>query len=170
MLLPEYFANLYDYNHWANQRVLDAAESLNEEQLFQELGKSWGSVHHTLVHMMNAEWIWLERWKGTSPREWLPFDDFPSVDAIRSYWAGITRDLLSFVEKLTPESLRLTLSYTNSRGIAHQAPLWLLMGHLVNHGTHHRGELTAMFALLEVPHKENDFYYYYLINAGQMED
>jgi uncharacterized damage-inducible protein DinB len=51
-----------------------------------------------------------------------------------------------------------------------QAHLWLLLGHLVNHGTHHRGELTAMFALLEVPHKENDFYYYFLIQDGQMED
>lgn len=170
MLLPEYFVKLYNYNHWANQRVLGAASALSEKQLFQHLSESWGSVHHTLVHMMNAEWIWLERWKGNSPKEWLPFDDFDSVDAIRKHWAGITREQQTFVEDLTPEGLQNTLKYNNSRGQACQAPLWLLLGHLVNHGTHHRGELTAMFALLDLPHKENDFYYYFLIQDGQMED
>jgi uncharacterized damage-inducible protein DinB len=92
------------------------------------------------------------------------------VAAIREYWVGITNDQITFVEGQTPEGLQQILSYTNSRGEACRAPLWLLLGHLVNHGTHHRGELTAMFALLDVPHKENDFYYYYLIQDGQMED
>jgi len=170
MLLPEYFVKLYDYNHWANQRVLEAASALSEKQLFQHLSESWGSVHHTLVHMMNAEWIWLERWKGNSPTKWLPFDDFDSVDAIRKHWAGITQEQHTFVEFLSPEGLQKTLKYNNARGQSCQAPLWLLLGHLVNHGTHHRGELTAMFALLDLPHKENDFYYYFLIQDGQMED
>jgi len=170
MQLPEYFVKILDYNLWANQRVLNAAERLTEEQFSRKLGESWGSVHHTLVHIMNAEWIWLERWHGNSPREWLPFDDFPTVAALREHWATITSEQLTFVKKQTPESLEQVLSYHNSRGIACQAPLWLLLGHLVNHGTHHRGELTAMFALLDVPHKENDFYYYFLIQDGQMED
>jgi len=170
MLLPDYFKKLYDYNLWANSRVLNAAEALSQEQLFQELSESWGSVHHTLVHMMNAEWIWLQRWLGHSPREWLPFDDFPNVAAIRGHWVGITSEQMSFVKGQTPGSLQQVLNYTNSRGQACQAPLWLLLGHLVNHGTHHRGELTAMYAMLDIPHKENDYYYYYLIQDGQMED
>lgn len=170
MLLPEYFVKIFDYNLWANRRVLNAAERLTEGQFSRKLGESWGSVYHTLVHIMNAEWIWLERWHGNSPREWLPFEDFPTVAAIREHWVGITSEQLTFVKKQTSESLEQVLSYKNSRGITCQAPLWLLLGHLVNHGTHHRGELTAMFASLDVPHKENDFYYYFLIQDGQMED
>jgi uncharacterized damage-inducible protein DinB len=41
------------------------------------------------------------------------------------------------------------------------------MGHLANHGTHHRGELAAMFALLEAAHPEEDWYLYFLGKSGQ---
>ncbi|HLB46153.1 MAG TPA: DinB family protein [Anaerolineales bacterium] len=34
------------------------------------------------------------------------------------------------------------------------------MLHLANHGTHHRGELAAMLALMDVPHPEDDLILY----------
>jgi uncharacterized damage-inducible protein DinB len=170
MHLPEYFVQLYEFNNWANQLTLNSAEALSPDRFFQPQGHGWDSVQRTLVHMMNAEWIWLERWQGNSPREWLPFDDFPTVDAIRTHWAGIKNEQQTFVEDLNPKKLQQTLQYTSSRGIEYQAPLWLLLGHLVNHGTHHRSELSAIFTALGVPHRENDLYYYFLIQSGQMED
>jgi uncharacterized damage-inducible protein DinB len=170
MFLPEYYIQLYAYNNWANQLALKSGEALSPEQFFQPQGHGWDSVQRTLVHMMNAEWIWLERWQGNSPREWLPFEDFQTVDAIRTHWAGITSDQRTFVENLTPEDLRQTLSYTSSRGIAYKAPLWLLLGHLVNHGTHHRAELSAIFTKFGVGHRENDMYYHFLIQTDQMEE
>jgi uncharacterized damage-inducible protein DinB len=37
------------------------------------------------------------------------------------------------------------------------------MAHLSNHGTYHRGELAAMFAMMNAPHPEEDWYLYYLL-------
>lgn len=170
MILPEYFIQLYEYNNWANQLALKSAEALNADQFFQTQGHGWDSVQRTLVHMMNAEWIWLQRWMGKSPRVWLPFDKFPTVSTIRDHWVGITREQRSFVKQQNPETLLRTVTYTNTDGQACQAPLWLLLGHLVNHGTYHRSELSAIFTAMGVPHRENDWYYQFLIQTGQMED
>jgi uncharacterized damage-inducible protein DinB len=170
MQLPEYFIHLYKYNYWANQLTLKSAEALSAEQFFQPQGHGWDSVQRTLAHMMNAEWIWLQRWQGNSPKEWLSFDDFPTVASIRTHWAGIQCDVEAFVAEQTPEGLQRVIAYTNTAGQSCQAPLWLLLGHLVNHGTHHRSELSAILTKFDVAHRENDLYYQFMIQSGQMEE
>lgn len=57
---------LYEYDHWANARVLQAAASPSPEQFTQDLGSSFPSVRDTLVHILSGEWGWLEYWKGPS--------------------------------------------------------------------------------------------------------
>jgi uncharacterized damage-inducible protein DinB len=54
------------------------------------------------------------------------------------------------------------VTYTNPRGHIFALPLGPLMLHLANHATHHRGELVAMLAILEVPHPEDDLLGYLL--------
>lgn len=48
---------LYEYNRWANARVLDAVSKLKTEQFTKDMGNSFSSVRDTLTHMMSAEWI-----------------------------------------------------------------------------------------------------------------
>jgi uncharacterized damage-inducible protein DinB len=59
---------LYEYNRWATARMLDAAASLENESFTKDMGSSFALVRDTLVHIMSAEWVWLQRWKGNSPR------------------------------------------------------------------------------------------------------
>src|SRR5579859_2591429 len=83
MMQPETIRELYLYNHWANQRVLASVEPLSAGEFNRAMGNSFSSVRDTLAHILGAEWIWLERWLGRSPRELLPASDFPNVDALR---------------------------------------------------------------------------------------
>ena len=168
MKLPEYFISLYEYNRWANGLMLEAAAALTPEQLFLEHGHSWGSVHGVLVHMMSAEWIWLRRWLGESPKSVLNPVNFTDLEAIRLHWGKIESELSAFVTKQTEEGLQRPIAYTNTRGQFFTLPLWQLLAHLANHGTHHRGELVAMFALLGASHPEDELYRYYLSKSGQM--
>jgi uncharacterized damage-inducible protein DinB len=39
-----------------------------------------------------------------------------------------------------------------------------------NHNTHHRGELAAMFALMDVPHPEEEIVQYFLFKGGQKKE
>jgi uncharacterized damage-inducible protein DinB len=170
MQLPEYFVQLYDYNRWANQRSLAAASRLSHNQLFKDLGHSWGSVQAVLVHMMGAELIWLRRWQGISMNALLDPSEFPELDVLQGRWAEIDQELRAFVASQTAESLQREVHYRNTKGRAFSAQLWQLLAHLANHGTHHRGELAAMFTVLDAPHAEEDFYLYALIQNGQIQE
>jgi len=139
--------SLYDYNRWANAVVLDAAATLTQEQFTRDLGNSFRSVRDTLAHILGAEWIWLERWKGASPKGLLEATDFPSVEALRTRWNEVERDRTAFL--LTAANrLEETISYVNTRGRTFAYPLWQMMVHVVNHSTYHRGQITTLLRQL----------------------
>lgn len=57
---------LYEYDRWANNRILEAASTLNTEQFTRDLGGSFRSVRDCLLHIVGDEWGWLAYWKGRS--------------------------------------------------------------------------------------------------------
>jgi uncharacterized damage-inducible protein DinB len=58
---------LYEYDRWANNRVLHSVSVLSVEQFTRDLGGSFRSVRDTLVHIIGGEWGWLTYWKEPSP-------------------------------------------------------------------------------------------------------
>ncbi len=167
MKLKEYLQHLYDYTYWANRRYFAVAEGLSEEQLFRKQGHSWDSVHGVLLHMLSSEWVWLQRWHGTSPKGHLSRQAFPTLASIQERWRTIEAEMRAFLESQSEESLEAVLSYTNFSGETFRAPLWQMLMHVPNHETHHRGELAAMFALMDVPHPEEEVIQYFLDLSGQ---
>jgi len=167
LALPDYMAELYRYNDWANQRILAVAAELSKEQLFHDHGNSWGSIFGVLFHILNAEWIWLRRWQGESPTSFSGVEQFPTFDLLKARWTEIETEMRAFVGVQTTESLQEEIEYTTTKGEVFRLRLWQMMAHVVNHGAHHRGELAAMFATLGVPHPEDDWLHYFLIESGQ---
>jgi uncharacterized damage-inducible protein DinB len=151
---------LYDYHYWANARMLNACEALTPDQWGRSHGHSWGSVHGMLTHMLAAETIWLSRWKGTSPTILLKPEEVPTLADVRRVWAEWETELRRFLESCDDTQLNSPLSYRTTRGDPQSEMLGVLMLHLANHGTHHRGELAAMLTLLNVPHPEDDLILY----------
>jgi uncharacterized damage-inducible protein DinB len=144
----EYFNTLYDYNYWANAKILDAAEQVSNEELFAPTQDSHGSLHGTLVHTVSAEWMWRTRWQGTSPKAILRNEDFPSLAAIRARWKEEEQQMRAFLASLSEEDVHRVVQYTNLRGQTYSAPLWQMMAHLVNHGTQHRSEAATILSTL----------------------
>ncbi len=167
MQLKEYLETLYEYNFWANHRYFTVAEGLNEEQLHREQGHSWGSLQAMFVHMLSSEWVWLQRWHGSSPRGHLNPADFPALSSIKERWSKQEDELRAFIGSQTEDSLRSVITYSNLSGQTFSVPLWQMLAHLANHETHHRGELAAMFALMDVPHPEEEMIQYFLNLSGQ---
>ncbi len=167
MKLKEYLQHLYDYTYWANRRYFAVAEGLSEEQLFRKQGHSWDSVHGVLLHMLSSEWVWLQRWHGMSPKGHLSRQDFPTLASIQERWRTIEAEMRAFLESQSEESLEAVLSYTSFSGETFRAPLWQMLMHVPNHETHHRGELAVMFALMDVPHPEEEVIQYFLDLSGQ---
>lgn len=158
---PEQMRALYAYNAWANQRSLDAAESLSVEQFTKPLGSSFSSVRDTLVHIYSAEWIWLERFEGRIAKAHIPAEKFDELAALREEWREREEQLLSFTKRLTQQDLHriheyVTLSYGPGRN-----PLRQSMQHLVNHGTYHRGQVSGMLRQHGAVPKSTDLIAFY---------
>lgn len=136
---------LFEYNFWANARILRAAEGLSEEQLLAPAPFPSGSLRGTLVHTLSAEWIWRQRWQGQMPRAMLAAAEVPTMAAIRERWEVEEAALRALLATLNDEDVLQPLAVVNTRGVQQAPmPLWQLMLHLVNHGTQHRSEAAAM--------------------------
>jgi uncharacterized damage-inducible protein DinB len=166
MNLKDYLIELYEYNYWANKRYLAVAEKLSEEQLFRKQGHSWDSVQAILVHMMSSERMWPQRWRGEQGM-FLDAQDFPTAASIREYWVDVEQNMRGFIAEQSEQSLQNSITYTNPKGETFTLPLWQMMVQPPNHNTHHRGELAAMFALMNISHPEDEIVQYFLIKSGQ---
>jgi len=151
---------LYQYNKWANGIILNSVVPLRTEELTRHLGGSFPSLRDTLVHIMSAEWIWLRRWKGVSPRAMLEAAEFADIDAVRARWSEIETEQMAFVQEVTNESLHEIITYTNTRNQTWRYPLGQMMQHLVNHSTYHRGQITNFLRQLGAQPVATDFLIY----------
>ncbi len=155
-LLPA-LRELVDYNYWARDRQLDACAALSEEQFLRPLGGSFPSVRDALAHLMGVEWLWLERWRGRSPRAVLPAAEFPTLASLAERWQTVERELREYVTGLNNEALAAALTITTTRGEQWTYPLWRQLTHLLNHQSYHRGQVTDKFRLLGVEPPLVDF-------------
>ncbi|HLF25641.1 MAG TPA: DinB family protein [Anaerolineae bacterium] len=143
-MITDYIRTLYAYNAWANGQILDTAAPLDPAQLFAGGGASFDSIHATLVHTLGAQWLWLSRWQGVSPRAVLNPADFPDLGSIRARWEQVERDTQVFVDALDASSLGRIVEYTNTADQPNAYPLWQIMLHQVNHATQHRSEVALL--------------------------
>jgi uncharacterized damage-inducible protein DinB len=153
---------LLDYHYWARDRLLDATEALDAEQLTRDLGNSFRSIRDTLAHVHGAEWIWLSRWQGASPTAMPPLDRFEDVAAVRAGWAELEGDVRAFAAALTDESAQQSMDYRLLNGTPGRSRLWHMVQHMVNHATYHRGQVTTMLRQLgAAPPKSMDLITFY---------
>lgn len=136
--------DLYRYNRWANSRVLDTAVTLGREEFVSTIPSSFPSLRDTLVHVLWAEWLWLQRWKGLSPRTMFVPGDYADAGAIRSRWTELQAEQAGFLRTLDEGALSRDVRYVNLRGETWEYALWKQMLHVVNHSTYHRGQAVTM--------------------------
>ena len=139
---------LYKYNQWSTAKILETASKVTAEEFLAPADFPHGGLRGTLVHALFAEWIWRNRWEGTSPAQRLRPEDFPTLDALRARWAEEEERLMRCVSNLTDERLNRVVAYKNTQGVPYERILWQMMAHLVNHGTQHKTEAAAILTSL----------------------
>ena len=148
---------LYAYNRWATDRLLDAARALARTEFTRDLGTSHRSVRGTLVHVLWSEWIWLQRWRGTSPKNVFAEDQWPDVGAIHARWSELERERQDFIGAVTDDRLTQLISYENLQGERWEYSLVHMMQHVVNHSSYHRGQVVTLLRQLGRTPPTTDF-------------
>lgn len=138
----------FEYNEWANDRLLDAAGKLSDEQLSSERGGSRGSVADNLVHLVDTQGGWAAFIGETdfTPPQPLPEQDI--MAALCQRFAESHARLREITGGLTDESLA-TVVRRERRGQVHGYPRWQMLLHLGTHGTQHRAEIGLSLLALD---------------------
>ena len=160
-MTPQEMCTLYEYDAWANGRTLNACAGLTQEQLTRNLGNSFASVRDTLVHILGAQSIWLERLHGGSPSGMPKPDGFPDLAAVRARWAEIESQWLGYVRGLSAADLERFHEYRNLKGTQFRDQIGNILQHLVNHGTYHRGQVTTLLRQLGAAPVSTDMIAFY---------
>src|SRR5262249_32395045 len=153
---------LVDYHYWARDRVLTAVDPLPADQFTRDMGNSFRSVRDTLAHVYGAEWVWCSRWLGESPKALISADSFPDVASIRKAWQENETKVRGVLEKLGADGIDRVFEYKAIDGKHYSSVFWHMLQHVVNHGSYHRGQVTAMLRQLGVaPPKSMDLIAFY---------
>ncbi|WP_443749511.1 DinB family protein [Asticcacaulis solisilvae] len=144
------------YNQWMNGKILTTIRDVPEDGLWADRGAFFKSLMGTLNHLMVADLLWLNRMRAVKGAGLLSALDPFTVplalnqvlhETVASYaTARGTLDALfiDLIAALDEETLAEPFAYNDSRGNPHRKTLGLILSHVFNHQTHHRGQATTL--------------------------
>lgn len=143
------------YDLWANHRYIDRLSLENEELLDREAPGSFPSIRSMILHIRNAEHVWLKRLKS-EPYTW-PSEPSEAIATLIPQ----CQLLHDHVADLTDDDVMVRVEYSDLKGNEHVQPVWQILMHCFNHSTQHRGQLITMmrhFQMKDIP--SNDLIVY----------
>jgi uncharacterized damage-inducible protein DinB len=149
MITPEYVRTMASYNRWQNENLYGAAGTMTDAQRKAQRGAFFGSIHGTLNHLLWGDQIWMDRFAGT-PKPKAP--GIPGSTEMFESWEELEHERRAFDEVMSAWAATLESSwlegdltwFSGAAGREVTKPKWLLVTHLFNHQTHHRGQVHCM--------------------------
>ena len=149
MISAEYARVMARYNRWQNRSVFAAADSLGDAARRRDRGAFFGSVHTTLNHLLWADQMWMHRLAET-PKPAAPtisasvdlHRDWPDLRVARQ---AFDETIVGWTSGLSDADLEGDLVFFS--GVLQREasqPKWRCLAHMLNHQTHHRGQVHAM--------------------------
>jgi uncharacterized damage-inducible protein DinB len=148
MISAEFAQTLARYNEWMNSRLFALCATLPDADLREDRGAFFKSIYATLDHIAYGDLAFLARFTGDPavvPE--LGADLFGSFAALRREREALDRRLVDWTGSLGEDWLAAPQTYISKvDGVTRTLPRWLLLTHLFNHQTHHRGQVTTLLA------------------------
>lgn len=136
----DYFRMLFEYNKWANARILDRAIEASEADYYgPRAGLSYGNLHGTLLHVLGSDWLWLQRWQGAI-MDRVPESERPTLASLLELRAETEPAQQRYFEQITDADLNVPNTYGFPDGRTITSLRGYQMGHWVNHATQFRSE------------------------------
>lgn len=148
------------YNSWQNKSVYAAAESLSADEREADRGAFFKSIHATLSHILWGDQMWMNRFAGT-PKPATGLADSP---VFVTQWQALRTDRVVFDQQIEEWAQSLDEAwlggvmtwYSGAAGRKITAEHSLLVTHMFNHQTHHRGQVHAMLTSAGVCPEDTD--------------
>jgi uncharacterized damage-inducible protein DinB len=148
MITAEYCRVMTDYNAWMNERLYALCGSIDDADRRSDRGAFFGSIHRTLNHVMYSDLAFMSRFTGDPavvPE--LGVDIHDDYDELWRSRSSLDKRLCEWSSILAASWLAEDLTYTSKvDGIIRTVPRWVLVAHMLNHQTHHRGQITTILS------------------------
>jgi uncharacterized damage-inducible protein DinB/GNAT superfamily N-acetyltransferase len=146
------------YGAWATAKLFEHVDALPEADYRRDCGLFFKSVHGTLNHLLVTEHLlWRRRFaEGLSPRLALDAEAEPDRVALKARLLEGAAAWPASIDGWSDERLAATLDYTTSKGVPMSLPFAATLNHVFNHGTHHRGQISAGLTAMGHPCPEID--------------
>ncbi len=148
MISSDHVRLMAAYNKWQNSSIFEAADTLTDEARQADRGAFFKSIHATLSHVLWADELWMSRFTthpapdGGIPESSVRYRDWAMLKKVRT---AMDKTMIQWAATISPSDLNGDLSwFSGAMGREVSRPRWLLITHLFNHGTHHRGQVHAM--------------------------
>lgn len=178
MNLKAHLCLMAEYNGWMNGRLIDLITPLAPEVRDANRGAFFGSISGTLNHIIAADILWLQRLARHEALSWLgaELEDFPTELSLNKPVYADFNDYIQvrlvldalwcrLAAEVPETSLDTPLSYTRINGDAHTRVLGLVLSHIFNHQTHHRGQASTLISQLGIDIGVTDL----LVHITEME-
>ena len=136
------------YSNWATERLLTASKDLSEEERERDFGTADKSVRGTLTHLFRSERSWFERILYGTPRTLHRRPEDELFEEVLREWPGVMAQWTNWAENLTDRDADQNLDYTDLKGNSWSNQLEHVVLHVVNHSTHHRGQIAGFLRAL----------------------
>jgi uncharacterized damage-inducible protein DinB len=160
MITAAYVRTMAGYNRWQNRNLYGAADGLSEEARKEQRGAFFGSIHGTLNHLLFGDQSWMSRFAGT-PKPTVGIAQsvglYESWEELKRERAAFDALIIGWAEKLDPAWLDGDLTwYSGAMQRDVTRPKALLVAHMFNHQTHHRGQVHCMLTQAGVKPGDTD--------------
>ena len=137
-----------DYNVWASRRLMDVASGLSMEELSRDFGTADKSILGTIAHLYASEKNWLARMQGNTAAIQRRTAEEISFEDLRQKWTEVQESWQSWIGHSSPEAPDRAMKYFDLKGKPWEQSLWQILLHVVNHSTHHRGQVSGFLRAL----------------------
>lgn len=149
MIMLDYVRTMARYNKWQNKSHMAAAGALDDNARWLDRGAFFGSIAATLNHILGDDLTWLARLSDDEAEALRLGAAFPYTDAPRD-WEAFTALRIETDARITEwaNSLAQADIAQSTRWLRGdqwvETPAGFNIVHMMNHQTHHRGQVHAM--------------------------